>query len=100
MQLSRKINYTVLPQEFGVASTFRGFEFKLVFPYTSRSPTPRFPLSAYTCHTSLCFEFNGYFCMSSAMYEGVSKSFQTGHLERELQMVQLFATRRSFIAIL
>jgi hypothetical protein len=34
------------------------------------------------------------------IYEGVSKSFQTGHLERELQMVQLSATRYSCIAIL
>jgi hypothetical protein len=33
-------------------------------------------------------------------YEGVSKSFRTGLLERELQMVQLSATRCSFIAIL
>jgi hypothetical protein len=34
------------------------------------------------------------------MYEGVTKSFRTGHLERELQMVQLSATRCSCIAIL
>jgi hypothetical protein len=34
------------------------------------------------------------------IYEGVSKSFQTGHLERELQKVQLSATRHSCIAIL
>jgi hypothetical protein len=33
-------------------------------------------------------------------YEGVSKSFRTGRLERELQTVQLSATRCSFIAIL
>jgi hypothetical protein len=33
-------------------------------------------------------------------YEGVSKSFRTGPVERELQMVQLSATRRSCIAIL
>jgi len=33
-------------------------------------------------------------------YEGVSKSFRTGRLERELQIVQLSATRGSFIAIL
>jgi hypothetical protein len=33
-------------------------------------------------------------------YEGVSKSFRTGHLERELQMVELSATRRSCIGIL
>jgi hypothetical protein len=30
----------------------------------------------------------------------VSKSFQTGRLERELQVVQLCATRRSYMAIL
>jgi hypothetical protein len=34
------------------------------------------------------------------MYEGVSKSFRTVHLERELQMVQLSATRCSCMAIL
>jgi hypothetical protein len=33
-------------------------------------------------------------------YEGVSKSFRTGHLERELQMVQISATRCSCIIIL
>jgi hypothetical protein len=33
-------------------------------------------------------------------YEGVSKSFRTGRLERELQMVQLSATRCSCITIL
>jgi hypothetical protein len=33
-------------------------------------------------------------------YEGLSKSFRTGRLELELQMVQLSATRCSFIAIL
>jgi hypothetical protein len=33
-------------------------------------------------------------------HEGVSKSFRTGRLERELQMVQLSATRWSCIAIL
>jgi hypothetical protein len=34
------------------------------------------------------------------VYEGVSKSFRTSRLERELQMVQLSATRCSCIAIL
>jgi len=34
------------------------------------------------------------------MYEGVSKSFRTGRLERELQMVRLSATKCSCIAIL
>jgi hypothetical protein len=34
------------------------------------------------------------------MYEGVSKSFRTGRLQRELQIVQLSAIRCSCIAIL
>jgi hypothetical protein len=34
------------------------------------------------------------------VYKGVSKSFQTGRLVRELQMVQLSATRCSCITIL
>jgi hypothetical protein len=34
------------------------------------------------------------------IYEGVSKSFRTVRLERELQMVQLSATRCSCVAIL
>jgi hypothetical protein len=34
------------------------------------------------------------------VYEGLSKSFRTGRLKRELQMVQLSATRCSCIAIL
>jgi hypothetical protein len=34
------------------------------------------------------------------MHEGVSKSFRTGRLERELQTVQLSATRCGCIAIL
>jgi hypothetical protein len=34
------------------------------------------------------------------IYEGVSKSFRTGRLERHLQMVQLSATKCSCIAIL
>jgi hypothetical protein len=37
---------------------------------------------------------------TSYMYEGVSNSFWTRHLERELQMVQLSATRLSCISIL
>jgi hypothetical protein len=38
--------------------------------------------------------------VSLGTHEGVSKSFRTGRLERELQMVQLSATRCSCIAIL
>jgi hypothetical protein len=36
----------------------------------------------------------------SLQYDGESKSFRTGLLERELQMAQIFATRYSFIVIL
>jgi hypothetical protein len=43
--------------------------------------------------TGVCFR-------TYAIYEGVSKSFGTGRLERELQMVQLSATRCSCIAIM
>jgi hypothetical protein len=39
-------------------------------------------------------------CESCLSYEGVYKSFRTGRLERELQVVQLFATRCSCIAIM
>jgi hypothetical protein len=39
-------------------------------------------------------------CQMKILYEGVSKSFRTGRLERELQIVQLSATRCSCIAIL
>jgi hypothetical protein len=35
-----------------------------------------------------------------SIYDGISKSFRTGRLERELQMVQLSATRCNSIAIL
>jgi len=34
------------------------------------------------------------------VYEGVSESFRTGHMEQELQIIQLSATRCSCIAIL
>jgi hypothetical protein len=34
------------------------------------------------------------------IYEGVSKSFRTDRLERELQVLQLSASRCSYIAIL
>jgi hypothetical protein len=38
--------------------------------------------------------------VTEGVYEGVSKSFRTGRLERELQMVQLSASRHSCIATL
>jgi hypothetical protein len=45
---------------------------------------------------SLCFTKHH----AMKTYEGVIKSFRTGRLGRELQMVQLSATRCSCIAIL
>jgi hypothetical protein len=39
-------------------------------------------------------------CPKKQTHDGVSKSFRTGRLERELQMVQLSATKCSCIAIL
>jgi hypothetical protein len=39
-------------------------------------------------------------CDKENTYEGVSKRFRTGRLERELRMVQLSATRCNCIAIL
>jgi hypothetical protein len=40
------------------------------------------------------------FTLRKITYDGVSKSFRTGRLQRELQMVQLSATRWNCIAIL
>jgi hypothetical protein len=46
----------------------------------------------------LCQRYLGEMCQNES-YEGVSKSFRTGCLELELQMVQLSVTRCSYIAI-
>jgi hypothetical protein len=43
---------------------------------------------------------SSYHSLICEIYDGVSKSFRTGHLEWELQTVQLSATRCSCIAIL
>jgi hypothetical protein len=43
---------------------------------------------------------DSFFVYINHKYEGVSQILRTGHLERELQMVQLSATRCSYIAIL
>jgi hypothetical protein len=45
-------------------------------------------------------EVGGVRLQVSLAYEGVTKSLRTGHLEREIQMVQLSATRCSCVAIL
>jgi hypothetical protein len=50
------------------------------------------------CSLSTCHALSGH--SKPVMCEGVSKSFRTGRLERELQMVPLSATRCSCIAIL
>jgi hypothetical protein len=41
-----------------------------------------------------------YFVMKEPKFISISKSFRTGRLERELQMIQLSATRSSCISIL
>jgi hypothetical protein len=46
------------------------------------------------------FLVKNYKLVQKEIVEDVPKSFRTGRLERKLQMVQLSATRRSFIAIL
>jgi hypothetical protein len=51
-------------------------------------------------YTHVCFCVCVCVCTYARTYEGVSKSFRTGRLARELQMVQLSATRCSCIAIL
>jgi hypothetical protein len=38
--------------------------------------------------------------LNQSVNKGISKSFQTSHPEQELQMVQLFATRCSYIVVL
>jgi hypothetical protein len=52
---------------------------------------------ATTASGQTCFP---YISQHSVRHESVSKSFRTGRLERELQMVQLSTTRCSCIAIL
>jgi hypothetical protein len=49
---------------------------------------------------SRCVTLRDAICWNVESYEGVFKSFRTGRLERELQMIQLSATRCSCIAIL
>jgi hypothetical protein len=58
------------------------------------------PQSAEGTYTDSCWLFWTKECFIKYLYEGVSKSFRTGRLERELQMVQLSATRFTCIAIL
>jgi len=55
---------------------------------------------SYSGASTLIYPFNKATFSLQLQHEGVSKSFWTGHLELELQMVQLFATRCSYIAIL
>jgi hypothetical protein len=51
---------------------------------------------------SVCFRvislIGSLFGRMFTIYEGVDKSFRTGRLERELQIVQLSATRCSCVA--
>jgi hypothetical protein len=50
--------------------------------------------------TNLCFYNLDFEKVRMIVYEGVTKNFRTGRLERELQMIHLSATRYSCIAIL
>jgi hypothetical protein len=70
---------------------------KLIFSQlTKKFSVPNSTSCSLICHSNIwCF-----IVKQSVRYEGVSKSFRTGGLERELQMVQLSATRCSCIAIL
>jgi hypothetical protein len=52
------------------------------------------------CRVKVIAEVSTKYVKTLRKYEGVFKSFRTGRLERELQMVQLSATRYSCIAIL
>jgi len=54
----------------------------------------------YTCSHSPPPPHPMYASFSQVVYKGLSKSFRTGILERELQMVQLSSTRCSCISIL
>jgi len=52
------------------------------------------------CPFHIIYSHVTYHTVVHAIYEGVSKRFRIGRLERVLQMIQLSATRCSFIAIL
>jgi len=52
------------------------------------------PLSVKALHNTSCR------ISPTLVYEGESKNFRTGRLERELQIAQLSATRCSYIATL
>jgi hypothetical protein len=72
--------------------------------FTESNEVPKFYTSSLMCYFGLTDIEKG-FCTQEdssqrGTYESVSKSFRTGRLERELQMVQLSATRCSCIAIL
>jgi hypothetical protein len=45
-------------------------------------------------------KMNSYQVLCVSIYEGISNSFRTGQLERELRMVELCATTYSCVAIL
>jgi hypothetical protein len=64
---------------------------------TSRFAAIWVPELGHSVEWPLCTRFG---IGANRKYEGVSRSFRTGRLERELQMVQLSATRCSCIAVL
>jgi hypothetical protein len=66
----------------------------------SKSQKKIMPITFFAIKDTVHFEFILQGQPLNQVYEGVSKSFRTGRLESELQMLQLSATRCSFIAIL
>jgi hypothetical protein len=70
--------------------------FKLLLLYMINSNPKNFFKIIGIGHLSNIWNIN----LKLFLYNSVSKSFRTGRLERKLQMVQLFATRCSCIAIL
>jgi hypothetical protein len=83
---------TVFPDTCDILSSIR-FSFINVTVY--KEVLDIFSFSSRTSHVNHT-EYN----VHKHTYEGVSKSFRTGRLERELQMVQLSATNCSFVDIL
>jgi hypothetical protein len=76
---------------------YRATVLSCAFPVLRKTPDiKRFSSQRLQLLLSLCL--NKYCVVKT--YEGVTKSFRTGRLERELQMVQLPATRCSCITIL
>jgi len=77
----------------------------LIWPAVGRGKDPTFLFYSRGCGEGINFKTNSFVLGSNCnnferTYKGVSKSFQTCCLERELQTVQLSATECNYIAIL